>query len=62
MHRTRAVGGVVLIATGLVWIGQGTGLIRGQSFMVGDPVWAWLGLLAVAVGGTFMFLGLRGSR
>ncbi|HKG18397.1 MAG TPA: hypothetical protein VKB00_01555 [Candidatus Limnocylindrales bacterium] len=62
MHRTRAVGGVVLIATGLVWIGQGTGLLRGQSFMVGDPVWAWLGLLAVAVGGTFMFLGLRGSR
>jgi hypothetical protein len=62
MHRTRAVGGVVLIATGLVWIGQGTGLVRGQSFMVGDPVWAWLGLLAVAVGGTFMFLGLRGSR
>jgi hypothetical protein len=62
MHRTRAVGGVVLLATGLVWIGQGTGLLRGQSFMVGDPVWAWLGLLAVAVGGTFMFLGLRGSR
>ena len=50
MHRTRVVGGVVLIAVGLVWIGQGTGLLRGSSFMVGDPVWAWIGAIAAVLG------------
>ena len=48
--RTRLIGGVILVATGLVWIGQGTGVIRGGSFMVGDPFWAWVGVAAVAVG------------
>jgi hypothetical protein len=50
VHRTRVVGGVVLIAIGLVWIGQGTGLLRGTSFMVGDPTWAWIGAIAVVLG------------
>jgi len=59
MHRTRAIGGVIIIATGLVWIGQGSGLLRGSSFMVGDPLWVVLGLLAVAVGIGFLVVGLR---
>ena len=59
MHRTRITGGVVLIAAGLVWIGQGTGLIQGGSFMVGDPLWAWIGGLAVVVGAGFITVGLR---
>jgi hypothetical protein len=59
MHRTRAIGGVIIIATGLVWIGQGSGLLRGSSFMVGDPLWVVLGLLAVAVGVGFLVVGLR---
>jgi hypothetical protein len=59
MHRTRAIGGVIIIATGLVWIGQGSGLLRGSSFMVGDPLWIVLGLLAVAVGIGFLVVGLR---
>jgi hypothetical protein len=59
MHRTRAIGGVIIIATGLVWIGQGSGLLRGSSFMVGDPLWIVLGLLAVAVGIGFLIVGLR---
>jgi hypothetical protein len=59
MHRTRAIGGVIIIATGLVWIGQGSGLLRGSSFMVGDPLWIVLGLLAVAVGVGFLVVGLR---
>jgi hypothetical protein len=59
MHRTRAIGGVIIIATGLVWIGQGSGLLRGSSFMVGDPLWVVLGLLAVAVGISFLVVGLR---
>jgi hypothetical protein len=62
MHRTRRIGGVVLIATGLVWVGQGTGLISGRSFMVGDPLWAWLGVIAVAIGVAFIAVGWRDQR
>jgi hypothetical protein len=61
MHRTRRIGGVVLISAGLVWIGQGTGVLRGGSFMVGDPLWTWFGILAVVVGAGFIAVGLRGQ-
>lgn len=59
MHRTRTLGGVVLVATGLVWIGQGTGIIGGGSFMVGDPFWAWLGLVGVVAGIAFIVVDAR---
>jgi hypothetical protein len=62
MHRTRTVGGVIILATGLVWIGQGSGLLRGSSFMVGDPLWVVLGLFAVAIGIGFIAFDLRRSR
>ena len=62
MHRTRAIGGVIIIATGLVWIGQGSGLLRGSSFMVGDPLWTAFGVIAVVVGGTFVLVGLCHPR
>jgi len=62
MHRTRTVGGVIMIAKGLVWIGQGTGFLRGSSFMVGDPLWTAFGVIAVVVGGTFVLVGLRHPR
>lgn len=40
----------VLTAIGLVWLGQGIGLIEG-SFMTGQPVWAIVGaaMLAAAI-------------
>jgi hypothetical protein len=60
MHRTRAIGGAVIIATGLVWMAQGSGLLQGSSFMVGDPLWLVLGIVAVAVGLGLMWFGLRG--
>jgi hypothetical protein len=62
MHRTRTIGGVIIIATGLVWIGQGSGLLRGSSFMVGDPLWVVLGLIAAAVGIGFIAFDLTRSR
>ncbi len=43
MTRTRGIIAVLLLIVGLVWIGQGLGIIRGQSFMVDDIRWAWLG-------------------
>lgn len=61
MHRTRILGGVVLIATGAVWIGQGIGLLTGSSFMVGDPIWIGFGVAAVLVGIGFLIVGLRGQ-
>lgn len=33
---------VVLTAVGLVWVGQGMGLIEG-SFMTGEPTWTIIG-------------------
>ena len=47
--RTRLIGGGILVATGLVWLFQGLGVLPG-SFMSGDPFWAWLGGAAVVVG------------
>jgi hypothetical protein len=59
VHRTWVVGGVVLIAVGLVWIGQGSGLLRGTSFMVGDPTWAWIGAIAAIIGAGLIAVGRR---
>ena len=58
-QRNRWIGAAILIATGLVWIGQGTGVLGGQSFMVGDPLWAWIGAAAVAGGAFVGWLALR---
>jgi hypothetical protein len=41
---------VVLVLVGLVWVGQGVGLLRGSSFMVDDVRWAIIGTLFVASG------------
>jgi len=48
--RTRATVAIGLAVVGLVWIGQGLGLIRGSSFMVDDPMWAVAGLALLAGG------------
>jgi predicted Co/Zn/Cd cation transporter (cation efflux family) len=50
MIRSRAVLAIILVALGLVWVGQGTGLLKGSSFMVGDPTWTAIGALLVVVG------------
>ena len=41
---------VVLVLVGLVWIGQGLGMLRGSSFMVDDVRWAVIGGLFAAAG------------
>lgn len=48
--RTRWIIATVLILVGAVWMGQGLGLVRGSSFMIGDPRWALIGV-GMAVGG-----------
>ena len=48
--RGRVIVALAAVAVGLVWIGQGLGLIRGSSFMVDDIRWALIGLALVAAG------------
>jgi hypothetical protein len=55
--RARLVIGVLLCLVGLVWFGQGIGLIGG-SFMSGQAVWAVIG----AVAAVFGVAVLRGGR
>jgi hypothetical protein len=62
MHRTRAIVAFILVAVGLVWIGQGTSVLKGSSFMVGDPLWAWIGLACVVVGLAIGVTELRSGR
>ncbi len=62
MHRTRAIGAFILIAIGLVWIGQGTAFIKGSGFMTGDPFWAWVGVICVLAGLAIGAVELRSRR
>ena len=48
---------VVLAAVGLVWLGQGIGLIGG-SFMTGEPLWAVIGA-AMLLGAAVLAVGAR---
>lgn len=57
--RGRLITTISLILVGLVWIGQGTGLLAGSSFMVGDARWAAIGVALVAAG---VVLGLSALR
>jgi hypothetical protein len=59
MIRTRTILALILVAIGLVWIGQGTGLLKGSSFMVGDMKWALIGAVAAVAGLALGWLELR---
>jgi hypothetical protein len=48
--RGRVIAALALVAVGLVWVGQGLGLLTGGSFMVGDPLWAVIGAVLVIAG------------
>jgi hypothetical protein len=49
MTIARRILGALLVVTGGVWIGQGTGLIQGSS-MTGSTFWAVVGALCVVAG------------
>ena len=50
MQRTRWGLVAVLMLVGLVWLAQGTGVLGGSSFMVGDPLWAIAGIVLIVAG------------
>ena len=43
MRRSRVLVAAVLLLVGLVWIGQGIGLVAGSA-MSGSPFWAAVGI------------------
>jgi hypothetical protein len=60
--RTRWIIALVTAAVGLVWIGQGLGIIRGSSFMVGDTRWSIAGLALVAGAAVVAWTAVRNRR
>jgi hypothetical protein len=53
--------GILALLLGLLWIGQGTGVIRwpASSFMLGESEWAIRGALLAAAGLILIWLGRR---
>jgi MYXO-CTERM domain-containing protein len=53
--------GVLMIAMGLLWIGQGLNLIRwpASSFMIGVPQWSWNGAGLAALGAALIWFVRR---
>jgi hypothetical protein len=60
--RTRWIIAAVVAAIGLVWIGQGLGIITGSSLMVGDVRWAIAGLGLVVAGVVVGWTAVRSRR
>lgn len=60
--RTRWIVAGVLVAVGLVWIGQGLGIFSGSSFMTNDVRWAIAGAIAVAIGAVIAGTALTRRR
>jgi type VI protein secretion system component VasK len=50
---------VALGLVGFVWIGQGTGLIRGSSFMSDDIRWAAIGVVLIVCAVVFAVIEYR---
>jgi hypothetical protein len=48
--RGRLITAASLVVLGLIWIGQGLGLLRGSSFMTDEPFWAAVGTVLVVAG------------
>jgi uncharacterized membrane protein len=61
MHKLLLVTGLLALALGLLWIGQGTGAINwpASSFMISQIQWAYYGAGLAVVGLTLLWLGKR---
>jgi hypothetical protein len=58
MEWRRGIIGAVLLVVGIVWIGQGVGLIHG-SFMTGEGIWAFFGVIAALIGLGLLRMAVR---
>ena len=60
--RTRWIIAGVCVLAGLVWIGQGLGILTGSGFMVGDRTWAIAGAGLVILGAAIGWTAFRAGR
>jgi len=58
-HRRLILLAVALCAVGIVWIGQGLGVIRGSSFMTDDMRWALAGAGLLLIGLVVGWIAIR---
>jgi uncharacterized membrane protein len=61
MGKLLLIAGVLALAMGLLWIGQGTGVIQWpeSSFMIRQTQWAWYGAALAVVGLILIWRGRR---
>jgi hypothetical protein len=61
MRRLLTIIGFLALAVGLLWIGQGTGMIAwpASSFMISQIQWAWYGAALAALGMVLIWRGRR---
>jgi uncharacterized membrane protein len=61
MNKLLLILGVVALAMGLLWIGQGTGVIKWpqSSFMISQIQWAYYGAALAVVGLVLIWRGRR---
>ena len=59
MQRSAYIAAGLLIVIGSIFVGQGFGILRGSSFMVGDARWAVIGAILIVLGAV---LGWRASQ
>jgi uncharacterized membrane protein len=61
MRKVLLVVGILAVAIGLLWIGQGTGVINWpqSSFMISHIQWAYYGAVLAAVGLVLIWQGRR---
>jgi len=60
--RTRWIIAVAVATVGLVWVGQGLGILLGSSPMVDDVRWAIAGLGLMGIGAVVGWTALRSRR
>ena len=61
MRRLLTIIGFLALAVGLLWIGQGTGMIAwpASSFMISQVQWAWYGAALAVLGMVLIWRGRR---
>jgi len=55
MRRSRLALAIILALVGLVWIGQGTAIIKGSSAMTGSSFWAVVGAILIVLAVVVLF-------
>jgi hypothetical protein len=58
VRRSRLLIALILALVGLVWLGQGVGLIGGSA-MTGSTFWAVVGVILVLAGGLILLREVR---